>query len=97
MNKVISALNLFHLLGLRQLCTVNFPSRHPVGYGSRRTEDSKWSVSSSFPHLSVSYSATAARVAETEMIEVFGANTCFTAYRSYAIPCPTISRMGTSE
>jgi deoxycytidylate deaminase len=31
----------------------------------------KWSASSSFPHLSVSYSARAARVAETEMIEVF--------------------------
>ena len=31
----------------------------------------KWSASSSFPHLSVSYSAKAARVAETAMIGVF--------------------------
>ena len=31
----------------------------------------KWTASSSFPHLSVSYSAEAARVAETAMIEVF--------------------------
>jgi len=31
----------------------------------------KWSASSSFPHLSVSYSAKAARVAETATIEVF--------------------------
>ncbi len=31
----------------------------------------KWSASSSFPHLSVSYSAKAARVAETAMIEGF--------------------------
>jgi len=31
----------------------------------------KWSASSSFPHLSVSYSAKAARVAETEMLESF--------------------------
>jgi hypothetical protein len=31
----------------------------------------KWSASSSFPHLSVSYSADAARVAETAMIKIF--------------------------